>query len=233
MAVNFSNSEYFDLIRNVVNGEVDEVSRLLKANPSFAAIASHVGATRQDASTYFFSEIGHYLYPGDTALHMAAAAFRRPVAELLVANGADCRAKNIRGAQPLHYAADTNHWDPAAQAETIEYLLSIGADANALDKLGVAPLHRAVRTRSLPAVSALLDGGADPELPNKSGSTPLHLAVQTTGRGGSGSDHAREQQADIIRLLIQRGASLTNQDGRGKTVTQAASSEWIRELLQK
>jgi ankyrin repeat protein len=231
--VNISNSEFFDLIRLVISGEMDDVSHMLEANPSLAAIASKVGATRQDASTYFFSEIGHYLYPGDTALHMAAAAFRRPVAELLVAQGARCRAKNIRGAEPLHYAADTNHWEPSAQAESIEYLLSIGADANALDKLGVAPLHRAVRTRSLPAVSALLDGGADPELRNKSGSTPLHLAVQTTGRGGSGSDHAREQQAGIIRLLIQSGASLTNQDGGGKTVTQAATSEWVRELLQK
>ena len=121
---------------------------------------------------------------------MAAAAFRRPVAELLVAHGADCRAKNRRGAEPLHYAADANHWDPTAQAETIEYLLSVGADPNALDKSGVAPLHRAVRTRSLPAVRALLDGGANPRAPNKAGSTPLHLAVQTTGRGGSGSEHA-------------------------------------------
>ena len=233
MPASISNSEFFDLIRLVISGEIDEVSRLLEANPSLAAIASQVGATRQDASTYFFSGIGHYLNQGDTALHMAAAAFRRPVAELLVAKGAHCRAKNNRGAEPLHYAADTNHWEPAAQAETIEYLFSVGADANALDKLGVAPLHRAVRTRSLPAVRALLEAGADPEMPNRSGSTPLHLAVQTTGRGGSGSDHAREQQAAIIRLLIRRGASLTNQDGRGKTVTQSATSEWIRELLQK
>src|SRR5437762_9162113 len=134
-----------------------------------------MGATRQAASPFFFSEIAHYLYAGDSALHMAAAAFRRPVAELLVARGADCHAKNRRGAQPLHYAADANHWDPTAQAETIVYLLSVGADPNALDNSGVAPLHRAVRTRSLPAVQALLDGGANPRGPNKSGSTALHL----------------------------------------------------------
>jgi len=87
--------------------------------------------------------------------------------------------------------------------------LSVGTDPNALDSDGVAPLHRAVRTRSLPAVRALLDGGADPKLPNKAGSTPLHLAVQTTGRGGSGSQHARRQQTGIISLLLERGASLT------------------------
>jgi ankyrin repeat protein len=113
-------SVFLDFVRYVVNGDIDEVSRCLAATPSLATISSKVGATRQDPSTYFFSEIAHYLYFGDTALHMAAAAFRRPVAELLVAHGADCRAKNRHGAEPLHYAADANRWNPTAQAETIE-----------------------------------------------------------------------------------------------------------------
>jgi len=197
-------SVFLDFVRLVVAGNLDQVSRRLAANPALATTSSDVGATRQESSTFFFAEIAHYLYAGDTALHMAAAAFRRGVAELLVAHGADCRAANRRGAQPLHYAADANRWDPDAQAGTITYLLSIGADPNARDKSGVAPLHRAVRTRSLPAVRALLDGGANPRQPNKSGSTPLHLAVHTTGRGGSGSPHAREQQAGIIELLTKR-----------------------------
>lgn len=200
-------SEFFEFVRVVVSGDIDEVGRLLKANPSLAKASADVGATREGAADFFFPEIAHYLYKGDTALHMAAAAFRRPVVELLVAHGADCRARNRRGAEPLHYAADTNHWDPIAQAETIEYLLSVGADPNALDRSGVAPLHRAVRTRSLPAVRALLDGGASPVLPNKSGSTPLDLATRTTGRGGSGSAHAKEQQAGIIKLLRDCGAN--------------------------
>src|SRR6266478_6114836 len=209
------NSVFLDFARLVVKGEIDEVSRRLAASPSLATASADVGATRQDASTFFFSEIAHYLYAGDTALHMAAAAFRRPIAELLVAHGAECRAKNRRGAEPLHYAADANHWDPMAQAETIEYLLSVGADPNALDSSGVAPLHRAVRTRSLAAVRALVDGGANPKQPNKAGSTPLHLAVQTTGRGGSGSPLARQQQASIVKLLLERGARVTDQDTHG------------------
>jgi ankyrin repeat protein len=224
-------SAFRDFIRLVVNGNTQDVARQLAARPVLATAASAAGATRQDASSFFYAEIAHYLYAGDTALHMAAAAFRRPVAELLVAHGADCRAKNRRGAEPLHYAADTNHWNPNAQAEVIEYLTSRGADPNAVDCAGVTPLHRAVRTRSLPAVTALLKSGANPRQRNKSGSTPLHLAVQATGRGGSGSSHAREQQAGIIALLLRRGATPSDRDGKGKAVVAAAGSHWIRALL--
>src|SRR5947209_5417167 len=146
-----ANSDFPDFIRLIVNGETDEASRRLLADPALATAPAKLGAERHSAPDYFFAEIAHYLYAGDTALHMAAAAFRRPLAELLVAHGADCHARNRRGAQPLHYAADANRSEPAAQAETIAYLLSVGAEPDAVDKNGVTPLHRAVRTRSLPA----------------------------------------------------------------------------------
>jgi ankyrin repeat protein len=222
---------FVDFLRLIADGSVDEISRRLATNPALATMSSGVGASRQDATTFFINEIAHYVYAGDTALHIAAAAFRRPVAELLIAHGADCRAKNRRGAEPLHYAADANHWNPTAQAETISYLTSVGADPNAVDNSGVSPLHRAVRTRSLPAVRALIDAGANPRLRNKRGSTPLHLAVQPTGRGGSGSERARQQQVGIIRLLLDHGARPTDRDNQGTQVHDAATSEWIRSVL--
>ena len=224
-------SAFLDFVRLVVAGDIDDVARRLAASRALATASLDVSATRQEASTFFLTDISHYVYVGDTALHVAAAAFRRPVAELLIAKGADCQAKNRRGAEPLHYAADANHWNPTAQAEVIEYLTSVGADPNALDGSGVAPLHRAVRTRSLSAVRALVEAGANPRRQNKAGSTPLHLAVQNTGRGGSGSQQARQQQAGIVRLLLERGARPTDRDRRGKEVYQAATSEWIRTLL--
>jgi ankyrin repeat protein len=224
---------FLDFIQLLIDGDVGQVAHRLSASPALATMASPVGATRQQASSFFFTAISHYLYAGDTALHIAAAAFRRPVADVLVSHGANCRAKNRRGAEPLHYAADSNRWEAQAQADMIEYLTSIGADPNAVDNAGVSPLHRAVRTRSLSAVRALLDGGANPRQPNKAGSTPLHLAVQPTGASGSGSDRARRQQAGIIRLLLERGASPTDPDARGKLVYQAATSAWIRTLLSE
>jgi ankyrin repeat protein len=226
-------SEFLEFIRLVIAGDTARVSRRLRAAPALATTALPVGATRQQATAFFFTAISHYLYAGDTALHMAAAACSRPMAELLIAHGADCRARNQRGAEPLHYAADGSRRDPRAHAGVIEYLISMGADPNAVDKSGVAPLHRAVRKRSAAAVKALLDGGADLRQPNKSGSTPLHLAVQNTGASGSGSDEAHRQQAEIIKLLLARGARPADKDSQGKTVEQAATSVWIRELLNE
>jgi ankyrin repeat protein len=175
------------------------------------------------------------VYAGDTALHVAAAAYHRGLSETLVAQGAAVRARNRRGAEPLHYAADghpgADFLDPTAQREVVCYLIDAGADPDAIDKSGVAPLHRAVRTRSSGAVSALIDRGADPLLMNKSGSTPLHLAVQNTGKSNSGSEAAKEEQRRIIVLLLGHGASGTDLDAKGKTVAAAASSGWVRQLL--
>jgi ankyrin repeat protein len=116
--------EFLDFVRVVTTGDIDQVSRCLDENPAFATESADVGATRQVSAPFFFTNISHYLYAGDTALHMAAAAFQRAIATLLVERGADCRAKNRRGAEPLHYAADTNRSDPIAQADTIAYLIS-------------------------------------------------------------------------------------------------------------
>jgi ankyrin repeat protein len=199
--------DFWRLLQAVVKGETSVVSRLLARSPELAVVQLVVGATRQKPSAFFFTDISHYVLAGDTALHMAAAAFQPRIAERLVRKGADCRARNRRGAEPLHYAADTNHWSPVAQRKTIEFLLAAGADPNALDKSGVTPLHRAIRTRSSGAVEALVAGGADVHLQNKRGSTPHQLALQDTGRSGAGSRRARDEQRKIIAFLLEAGAS--------------------------
>jgi ankyrin repeat protein len=208
------------------------VIRMLDQTPRLITMPLRVGASRQDPRPYFLIPIHHYVYTGDTALHVAAAAHDRGLAESLVVQGAVVRAHNRRGAEPLHYAADGSpDADANAQRELIGFLIDAGADPNALDKSGVGPLHRAVRDRCSGGVSALIDKGADPLLMNKSGSTPLHLAVQNTGKSNSGSDAAKEEQHRIILLLLEHGASPSDVDAKGKTVAAAASSDWIRRLL--
>jgi ankyrin repeat protein len=121
------------------------------------------------------------------------------------------RARNRRGAEPLHAAVvgspNSDAWNPPAQAATIALLIDAGADPNAVDMDGVTPLHRAVRTRCAAAVAALLAAGADAARRNKAGSTPLRLAELTTGRGGSGSPEAKAQQQEILRLFERHGVA--------------------------
>jgi ankyrin repeat protein len=199
------------LMQAIAAGDVTLAARLLSASPSLARAQLERGATRQQSTDHYFTEIEHYVYAGDTALHVAAAGYHVQIVRALVAGGADISAKNRRGAQPLHYAAEghpgTAHWNPDAQAATIAYLIDAGADPNATDSSGVGPLHRAVRTRCAGAVNALLDAGADPRRPNRNGSTPLTLATQNTGRGGTGRPESKAQQREIVRLLKLHGAT--------------------------
>ncbi len=145
------------------------------------------------------------VYEGDTALHGAAFAYDRELAEQLVTRGADIRARNRRGAEPLHAAViggpGPADWEPARQRAVIEYLIDAGADPNAAALGGVTPLHRAVRNRCSAAVAALLRAGANPRTPNDRGSTASDLARWTTGRGGTGSQAARIEQQLIVDLL--------------------------------
>jgi ankyrin repeat protein len=214
-----------------------KASRLLAESPVLARLAIKVGATREAAVEHFFKEISHYAYAGDTALHIAAAAYQRDIAEALISKGANVSARNRRGAEPLHYATDgipdSEAWDPAAQSAIVVFLIGAGADPNSKDKSGVAPLHRAVRTRSAAAVRALLTNGADPVGRNKAGSTPLHLAVQNTGRGGTGSAVSRGQQTEIIQLLLRHGARASDRDSSGKSVIECVTADWIRVLLRE
>lgn len=48
----------------------------------------------------------------------------------------------------------------------------------------------------------------------------------------SGSSPAKTEQHRIIALLLDHGARPTDVDANGKTVVAAASSDWIRQLLE-
>ena len=205
-------------LRRLVDAIVDNdgalFSRLMNGSSALATASFSQGATRQGPSPgpgpspCFIKEIGHYIYSGDTALHFAAASYRHIMADKLIRAGAHLRAKNRRGAEPLHAAAfgipGSPRWDPMAQATTIVCLIEAGADPDARNMDGATPLHRAVRTRCAGAVRTLLDHGADPAIRNKSGSTAMQLALHTTGRSGSGSPEAKDQQQEILLLLQGR-----------------------------
>jgi ankyrin repeat protein len=176
----------------------------------------------------------HWLYRGDTPLHLAAAALRYDAARALLAAGAPVNAVNRRGAAALHYACDprplSSRWDPDTQRRLVELLVSAGATVDLPDRGGVTPLHRAVRARSPAAVAALLTAGANPRAATrKAGSTPLHLAVAPSGAGGTAG--SADLQLEIVRLLLAAGATLADVDGNGITAADRIRSQALRDAL--
>jgi hypothetical protein len=217
------------LLTAILHDDRPRVKELLKADRSLAR-------RRIDKPRLYQSEILHWTYAGDTALHLAAAGYRVEIARFLLAAGADPNAAmNHRRSGPLHYAADGYingpAWDAKRQVKIIRCLLEAGADVNAQDKNGATPLHRAVRTRCAAAVKCLLHSGADPTRRNKPGSTPFHLAVQNTGRGGTGAEMAKGAQRQIIDEFLRFGVTAGLKDGKGKSVLDCARSAWIKNML--
>src|SRR5438445_9240468 len=219
------------ILTAILDDDRPRVRKLLKADPRLATCLI-------DAARLYQSKIVHWIYVGDTALHLAAAGYRVELVRLLLAAGADPNSTtNHRRSGPLHYAADGYingpDWNAKRQVKTIQCLLDAGAEINAQDKNGAAPLHRAVRTRCAAAVTCLLEGGSDATLKNKPGSTPLNLAVIDTGHGGTGADAARAAQREIIHEFLSFGLNPALQDSKGKSVLDWARSSWIREMLSE
>lgn len=186
-----------NLFEAIGSGDIDAALALLAQDSSLVAARA--------PEDRLFESI-HWLYAGDTPLHLAAAALQPDVVSALLAAGADAAAINRRGATALHYACDPRPrlgvWDPQKQVRIIDLLVSAGAPVNLPDQGGATPLHRAVRARGAAAVRCLLSHGADVRARlKKSGSTPLDLAM--TGSGASGTAGTADEQKQIIALLRQ------------------------------
>ena len=197
--------ELMRLVTAIVDDDTEQVAHMLALSPALAMACFQTGASRDTEQPFFIAQIGRYIYAGDTALHIAAAAYQVQIVNQLIAAGADVQARNRFGYNSLHAAAagspGSAWWNPARQADTIRALIKAGADSNSTDKRGVTPLHIAVRTRCALAVQTLLRHGADPKRQNKNGSDAVVLAANTTGRGGSGSPEAKQEQQQILQLL--------------------------------
>ncbi len=217
------------MIAAIVDDDAGTVRSLLQADRGLS--------TRFIQSPKLYdSGIFHWIYAGDTALHLATAGYRVEIVRLLLAAGADPNAaRNRRKSSPLHYAADGfitgPAWDEKKQVKTIRCLLAAGAHIHLQYMNGATPLHRAVRTRCAAAVKFLLGAGSDPGTKNKSGSTPFHLAVQNTGRGGTGAPAALNAQREIINAFLSFGVGSDLKDSKGKSVADCARSVWVREML--
>jgi uncharacterized protein len=138
-------------------GEIERVERLVAADPT---------------------AINGFSSDGWTPLHLAAFFGHAKLAELLIAHGADVRARsrNANGNTPLHAALAGNHQMVAG------LLIGRGGDVNAADAGGWRPLHLAAASNNLDAITALIAQGADVLAANGEGRTPLSIAQEKNHR---------------------------------------------------
>jgi hypothetical protein len=89
-----SDQPFLDLVRAIISGNAGKAADLVDGSPVLLHEQAAVGATRNGSDSYFFEAIAHYMYAGDTALHMAAAGFQYEIVQALIDRGADCTARN-------------------------------------------------------------------------------------------------------------------------------------------
>jgi len=110
-----------------------------------------------------------------TALHYAARFGSTQVAEVLIAHGADIRAKDKWDYEPIHWAA--YHDRP----EIVELLIAKGADVNVKNSLGQTPLELAIPRRNAAAIEVLRKHGAkEPEAAQSATAKPQDAGQQDT-----------------------------------------------------
>jgi ankyrin repeat protein len=175
------------ILEAVHRGDLTEVKKLLKANPS---LVSGKDSQRR------------------TPLILAALNKRADIVEFFLTNKADVNATDMFGRTALHWAALVGAVDAA------EMLLNNGADIAAKAEGGMTALHFAARNGFKNVVEVLVTNGADINSTNSAGITPLR-AVETELQNGEnakeGTVQARIYAAkaqgykDVIEWLRQHG----------------------------
>ena len=134
-------------------------------------------------------------------------------AETLKACGSLEGIRDLYGNTPLHasqFAPEkTRRYDP------LPILISGLDHLDHQNDFGRTALFYAARNGNLDDLGKILDAGADIDIADRYGHTPAHVAAILTGNRNAGTSKSYQQ---LLATLINRGASLSLKDSRGRTV---------------
>jgi ankyrin repeat protein len=164
----------------------------------------------------------------ETPLHSAARRGREDVAPVLIAHGADLRARDKHGETPIQVAATFG------QARVMTLLLAAGANANAVAPKERPPLHSAVggvpgasdAETGLAVTRLLLAAGADVNAKDPGdGRTALIDAI------GSGPRAGNVDNEPMVALLVEHGADVRTRDSQGNAALGYAAGTGNRRIV--
>ncbi|WP_341761278.1 ankyrin repeat domain-containing protein [Candidatus Tisiphia endosymbiont of Thecophora atra] len=154
---------------------------------------------------------------GSTPLHYAQEYANN--VKLLIEKGANINAQDNYGNTPLHIAIRKGHDDSA------KLLIQLGADINMQDSYGNTPLHDAARFGQNDIIKLLIEEGANINVQDNYGNTPLDIAISENHTDSAElltaqvHNAAWFKQNDTIKLPIEKGANINEQDEHGKDNT--------------
>jgi ankyrin repeat protein len=158
-----------------------------------------------------------------TSLALALKGRHYAVANLLLKRGADKHAASGHNQSLFVTAAALDD----CPADTWDLL----GDVNTLGHDGEGAIHHAAKAQSVSQLNNLLTHGANIEFRNALGQTALHLAVRHFVKQRHQS-HSMDTKSDIVRTLLNRGASIYVHCHAGLTPLDEALEKLSVHLLQ-
>lgn len=145
-----------------------------------------------------------------TLLHAAAGGGDAPLADMLMALGADVDAVDSKGQAPIHLAVQNDSGAPLA---VVASLVNNGANVDAPDDCGRTALHLAAEKGTADVVDALLRVGAKPDCQDEDGKTPLQFTLDTGNC-----------TPEVALTLVKEGGEelMKKKDNAGRTVLHSA-----------
>jgi tetratricopeptide (TPR) repeat protein len=136
---------------------------------------------------------------GETPLHLAAGRNSEEFVSLLLAAGADPRARDEAGQMPLHKAISWS--DTESAGRVLRLLLDAGAEPGVADREGQTPLSLAVQTGNRTQVGILVERGVAPDLPALVCQGRVSEVLAWLDRDPEAAGNAREPERLVYFLL--------------------------------